>query len=739
MNNNICNLHQSLSKRNRNVRQIPFKEICHDICFQLSIFKCSNCRLTLLVLLFLFFCVNGHGQQSFPVYNNLPLPKPESLSHFDISDFKVDSSRLRLFPDGFLYGERQVLEKLFYFLQYETEGIQLWDNTVIKAIEILSKWDFNEVNFDRYVYRVSQLQDLSLVYMLTGHKELGEFIRGHILQIMELPYEFWVHAELRGFNPSYPKGGLETAALCNTITVVLSAASDLFSATEMIRIKTILKEKGLTPCVNWLSDNKSSVNNWLAVISSATYHTAKYLCEKESEENAVRRLIDYVNGSFEIDGSYGEGFSYFDYPVKSMFLALLAMGPEERSKNMVPSGLKNSASWKAYPLLLSTNGNKRLSLHFGDNVYSSSMDSNLGVIFAYVYRNPVALWLMDWYEASYDLKDMLFVFSEDSSSLPEMKSPEQMGLPLIKSFKGGDSYIRSSWEHDGIVLGMWSSTGALTKYTHQRPELGSISMGAYGEYLIVSSGSASYRSDLHYQWDLATKAANTIVIDDKNQLFPNVASSSWNKTDVSDFWSIGSPRAEVLQCESGEISDLLVCEMAMAYHVPLNSLRRSVLFVKDPGYFVIIDRIEAETDVHKYSWRIHLNNRDNNGKIKRESVNHWLFSRPFANLDIYLFSDKKIDVKEEKGYMHGPSRDYSPGGINEGILGSSIALTACNVQKTKSMMYYSVIFPTRKNVSAPKIHHKKNQLFIVDDIVTLDDGECIVSQNKKTEKYKLWE
>jgi Heparinase II/III-like protein. len=704
-------------------------------------------KFVILFFVLTLFYVSGNAQNlsgndhfaHFPVYQNMSIPKPEGLPDFTASDFKVDQSRLlRLFPDGFLYGDRQALEKLCSFLQNETDGISIWEKAATKTAEVLNIWDLDKRNFDRYVYRIPQLEDLALFYLFSGHKELGQFIRGHVLQITELPFDFWMHAELHGYNPDFPIGHLETSALCSAITVSLAAAKDLFSEAERTGIESALKEKGLIPCANWFITTSNVNNNFVAVIGSAAYHTAKYLRDKEREDLAMNRLVSYVESSIESDGSYGEGVGYFDYPIRQMFFAFLAMEPEERSTNMANTGLKYSASWKAYPLLLTTKNDRKLSLHYGDNGFYTTIDSNVAAILSGVYRDPTTLWLMKWFGRTFDLKGMLLLFSE-KSPLPEMKDPGQLGLPLVKSFKAGDSYIRSTWEKDGIVLSMWSGDGSLIKFSHQRPELGSICMGAYGEYLIVSAGSASYRSDLHYQWDFTTKAANTITIDDKNQLFTDRVLEAWNKTDVSDFWVTGTPKAEILQCKSGEIADLLVNEMALAYHVPMKYVRRSVLFVKDPGYFIVIDKIEAKEDAHKFSWRVYLNNRDEKGELERKSPNRWFFSRPFADLDIHLFSDQEIVIREEKGYMHGHDRDYSPGGPNEGTLGSSKGLVAHNVQKTKSMVYYSVLFPTKKGTTAFKVGYNNNVITVGGDKITLKDGECTISQKKKTEKYKLWE
>src|SRR5690606_22410516 len=99
---------------------------------------------------------------------------------------------------------------------------------------VLNQWDFNRKGFggNRYVYRVQQLERLSLIYLFTGQRELGQFIRGHLLQIAALPMDFWLHAELRGHDSKHPMGDIETSTLCSITSMTLSAATDLFSSAE---------------------------------------------------------------------------------------------------------------------------------------------------------------------------------------------------------------------------------------------------------------------------------------------------------------------------------------------------------------------------------------------------------------------------------------------------------------------------------------------------------------------------
>jgi hypothetical protein len=680
--------------------------------------------------------VNTAQTADFPVYKDLSLPRPGCLPQFGIRDFKVNPERLNLYPDGFLGGDKQTLQKLCDYLVNDPDGRSVWNSQAKSAAATLNRWDLNTANFDRYVYRIPQLQALSQMYLLTGHAELGQFIRGHILQIAGLPFEFWVHAELRGYNPAKPVGGLETASLCTTLGFALSATAGLFSPEEKAMINAVLNEKGLTSCLNWLSANQQRVNNWVAVLATGAYISARYLNNQQAAATAIDRINGYVNGSIEADGSYGEGLGYFSYPVQTLLPAVLAMTQAEKATFLSTSGsLQHSASWRVYPNLFPSKSTGFNTLHFADNSYGASFNSNVTTMLACIYKDPVALWLKNNYRTTYSLNEMLLVFST-ASDMPAPQSPKEANLPLIKSFTAGDSYIRSTWDNDGIVLGMWSGNGSLVKYGHQRPEMGSICMGAYGEYLIVSAGSASYRSPLHYEWDLAYRSMNSISIDDKNQLFKAI--SGTNGVDVSAYWSPGTPVAEILQCRSGQIADLLVNEMALSYHVPMTHVRRSVLFVRDPGYFVMVDRIESNGSAHKYSWRIHLNNKDDAGSIEEKGAGHWLFKRPSASLDVYLYSDQAMSTGIGQGYFHGPGRDYDPGGKYEGKPGSSIEIEAHNQQNCQSLVYCSIIYPSKKGASAPAINGTATGITVGDDVITFSGGECTITKGGKTEKYELW-
>jgi hypothetical protein len=695
------------------------------------------------------FCVAQTQTTAIKLYNGQRIARPIDLPMVKVSEFEVHLKQLQLYPTGMIYGDTQTLTKLGNYLKNNPEGKQLWQKQTEITTEVLNKWDFlrnKSFSSNRYIYSLGELEDLSMVYLFTGHPILGQFIKAHLLQVASLPLDFWVHAELRGLNPQQPSGMLETAVACTGVAAALSVSESILTKNEKELIDTALLQKGLIPTLNWLKTPQ--VSNFTAVIGSGALVAAHYLNNNEGKEKAKKAIARFVNESIEKDGSYGEGLSYFNFPIGSLLSGILCLSKQERQAVFSESELKKSSEWIVYSYFFNASLENKSTpkvIHFGDNPYSdehsyfTTPNTATNIITANLYQDSLAYWILKKLNRKQTLKEMLLTFSSPSEFLPPPKSPETSQLPLLKVFDSGDCYIRSSWKDNGIVLGLRSGDGSRIKFSHQRPELNSICMGAYGEYFIVSPGSASYRSPIHTLYDISTKAANTIAIDDMNQLFPGKGTNPWNKKlDNSNFWMEGKPKSKVIFSKIGKIADVLVNEAAEAYFPKMKNATRTIIFVKDPGYFVMMDKLEtSENTSHKFSWRIHLNNRDDKGLLKKINENQWHLDRPLADLDIHVFSDKKVNSTIGKGYMHGEDRDYSPGGKYEGKEGSSTELEIFNAEKTNSLTYYTILYPTQNNMIAPKVRYKKNTISIGNDKVVFGGNVYIIMTKGKVEKIEL--
>jgi len=329
-----------------------------------------------------------------------------------------------------------------------------------------------------------------------------------------------------------------------------------------------------------------------------------------------------------------------------------------------------------------------------------------------LYSDSLLPWLYDKFNLNYSLLDKLLLLSVNAK-LPTAKSPKKLALPTSRIFDNGDCFIRSSWDDNAIVFGMRSGDGSKIKYGHQRPELQSIALAAYGEQMIVCTGSASYRSPIHYGYDKTTRAANTITIDGKNQLFPGKG-VSFIEFDNTAFWEQGEPKSSVTKFTQDNNGTLLRCDAPAAYHISMKEASRTVKYVAEEGFFIVVDRMKsADGSGHTFNYRLHLNNGDEKAIVKSTADNNWVLNRPMADLHIALWANKPIKYAENKGYMHvGTKRDYSPGGPSEGKLGSAIEMDWSNSQPTDEIEFISVLFPQKKNQKTPVFSLDKDTVIV---------------------------
>ena len=100
--------------------------------------------------------------------------------------------------------------------------------------------------------------------------------------------------------------------------------------------------------------------------------------------------------------------------------------------------------------------------------------------------------------------------------------------------------------------------------------------------------------------------------------------------------------------------------------------------------------------LHIYTARWQLNNRDRKLRLSGVGTNELLAERPKADLAVVSFSDVPLKTEIVDGYMHGPARDYSPGGLNEGWPGSAKVLAVSNAAPVNKFTLFTVLQPLKK-------------------------------------------
>ena len=661
-------------------------------------------------------------------YKELRTPKPADHRTYSVDEFQIDHARVAARPRGLIYGTREGLLELARFYDSTEKGKKFWAVGQRFAARVLNDWYFKPIGLNHYIYRCLQLESLGYIYTLTGHKTLGRFLHDHIMQIVRLPEDFWLHRELRNYKPERPLGMIETGQLAGKLSCVMSGAEDLFTPAELAEVKQALRLKGLIPLMNYLEDTRS-VHNFLAIVAIGTYITGKYLEEPQACEAGKKALLRYINHSVEQDGSYGEGSGYFSYPMNAILPVLAAMAPEERKQFFEQSGLRHSPEWLAYPYLYGSEENSRdLRVVYGDNSYQERPPQYLLAMLSDIRHDQLAAWMGSYFTGfgefwqCSDWRWALIHLAEATKT--QEKSPAALNLPLLRGFENGENFIRSSWKPDSTVLSLYTAGPTRVKYAHHRPERNSINLGAHGEYLIVSPHSASYRSPIYYNYDRSTLSANTIRIDDKDQLFPK-RYGDWGLK-LPPYAVYGHPKGRLARLESGPEFDVLAGDARLCYQEKPETALRTILYRRRHNYFVIVDRMSVRQGAHTYTALWHFNNRDGKLSGDDETGDTILLKRPRADLAVSTFADCGLTRTWSDGYMHGIQRDYSPGGKNEGKPGSARVLNVSNAEKAPAVTFFTILQPLRKGVLPRPVTLKGNQLIVGADTFRLENGimEC---------------
>lgn len=681
-------------------------------------------RRTLSILAALTILISSYAQEKpqFPIYSDFSLPSPGKSTHLSRSELEPTEAFLDQYPDGIPVASNEQLHQLCKYLKDNPDGRKEWNSWANLTARTVSTWSIKSMGgfgASRYIYATSNLRQLSWVYIFTGNQLVGEFIRANLAKMVSLPITFWLHSELRGYDEEHPRGGLETAALNITLAYAIPAVKKDMSEDEYNSIMEAWRERAHIPSLNWLESLRA--NNWTAQIGCGALYSSQYLGDVMGRMKALNALKYYAEATIETDGSYAEGYGYFSYPVEQLFTSALVMTPREIKSVYGSSNLKGSMAWRIYGHLFNveedgTLGPMRIS--FGDNPYGNREmygADKTSLFMTLVYRDGVAKWIRSIYGSRNCTDGVLLQSKIPDVNIPVL-SPVGAGLPLVKSFENGDNFIRSNWNDEGIVLAMKTGDGgSRVDYSHNRPELNNIAMGAFGEYLIVTPGAASYRSKVHIEYDVCTRSANTITIDGMNQKSPMWPSFKEGRWDNRSVVVRDTSRADLIRSEAlPDGGAILVSDAKGIYHIPMEKATRSVRFVPvdDGGFFIVRDKMAtADGSVHHFDYRYHIFNRDEKTIITGNAAKMLKIEREKAHLYIAVASPQELKFKKENGYMHHPEgRDYEEFGPKQGKPGSAIGLDWST--DAAALDVTAVIYPLRPDARAPKIKVNADEVIV---------------------------
>ncbi|TVR52744.1 MAG: hypothetical protein EA426_18625 [Spirochaetaceae bacterium] len=380
----------------------------------------------------------------------------------------------------------------------------------------------------------------------------------------------------------------------------------------------------------------------------------------------VRALGSWMK-TIDSDGSYGEGFHYWAYPINCLFFALEAL---RNVREIVPpetACLRRSLEWTVYnqvgmyehpefprPVAVSVNTY--------DCPYVFGLEAPEVLLYQRFFRDPLASWYIenfllpnpprpDALHTAFHVSHAALFALDDRDVAP--RSPAEQRLPPSRVFHDtGFVYLRDGW--DGIASAAGDTVFALASggggraNSHQHFDKNSFSLFSRGEYWIVDPGHSCYRGASHSEYDPRTRAHNTLSIDGEDQALGFVEKGMMpdeRKSVISHH-----NRAEVVCARHYALFDYIESDGRRCYEPWLAAFSRRVWFIRN-DYFVIWDRIDLGAHAGRPRTGFNLNNRDGRLSIE-EHTTGLRASRPNSDLAVEFAFPANVARECSNGRLH---------------------------------------------------------------------------------------
>lgn len=554
--------------------------------------------------------------------------------------------------------------------------------------------------FTVWYYVRNRLMDLALCVLLDEKEVHIKALNGILLELCDGDMDFWQ-------GPQYPNrprtimyhdeellaGELETAQLAMGIAIAYDWGYGHLSEECRSAVRRALKEKAVFLLYN---SARFQAENWvmnhLCVISSGLALACLVMAREEkldAQLEAAKKGMELWMKKTEDDGSYGESYHYWAYPVNCLFFGLYAV------KHV--TGDEIHGTWRLRPALIWALNNQvgkyridgidkpvAVSVNQYDCPYVFQMEAPEALLFSRIFKMPLAQWYIDTFLLD-DLgrPDCLhhvwhtcgsILLALDDETL-EPCTPKDMGLSRSSYFSDtGFVYMRDSWENCGglggdTVLALQTGGGGRSS-SHEHYDKNSISLYSHGEYFLVDPGHSCYRGEIHRGYDTRTSAHNTLNVGGQNQSL--------------EFLEEGMLHNEARRCRSfqnqayvtgrnfADHISYIASDAHRCYEPALKAFVRKIWYVR-PDYFVIWDHIDTSGTEGALDNGFNLNQSDGRTCI-RELENRLIAERPNGNLSVEYLYPPLSGFGKSDAMLH-TAYHILPGQKVEGRLGSAVRFT----------------------------------------------------------------
>ncbi len=614
----------------------------------------------------------------YPDMREFKLTPPVEFHPLTLKDLmKIDVERIRRLENlRPLPADRETLVRIAEFYRDDPNGKDSWNKLISNyVLRYINSWTLPPNVVPAYQLRWLAMEPALDACFFTGNPLVGKFIHDYTMHAMTLDKWFWMGQMFRVWKKDAVKkryADLYTLPFARCLNAILIRCREQFSAEEIRLIESRYREYVLDSCFDDLTRRQKwdrEPNNWTAILSGALLLSAKYFDEPDKADFALALLKRYFRECFEEDGSYGEGAGYAGYAMSVLSSIYPYLSPEEKTELFRESPIRHTAKWLLYHDM--RNPGKFYRVSFGDDNYFSLPPASTMYILSLAFDDSIAAylgsrspWRNPWW--NWNVNSLLAGKRKD----PRIADPEKCNLPLTARFDNGQIFIRGGWKKMDPVFCCYTAVKTRVN-SHKRPESGNFVYAAGGIPLVMSSGNTNlYRRPIH-QLSIRTTAANTVTVDDSDQLPAQKQTTS------------------CLEFRETPEMVLVRLDLCGAYSQPLKMLVRTFAWLKQEQVLVILDQAEAGREQFKFRARLHLNNIFHNAVLEQKDEKHFFYRHPKASLWIQTSGNAEIS----KGYVVSErvSQWDEVRQQKEAEKGNAHVIAYGSAGKVSSALFYAVI------------------------------------------------
>jgi hypothetical protein len=433
------------------------------------------------------------------------------------------------------------------------------------------------------------------VTCLSGQDDsAGPFIKALLLKLAAWPR--WNHPwmEARGFHTYYPLGEFADA-----FAIAYDTAFDLMSDEERRTTREGLLRNYVKPAfATYVEQNQVTANssNWISHIAGgglvsllAMAHDSPDLADLEPWLSGfLLKMHKYISTVFGADGSYGEGFRYYNFAMQSLARTLPAL------ERLFHIDLAGPVIGSHRETLWASIVPRNISFGFGDT--ESYLKQEAQAWWIGTENGPMNswAWLLDktkdpglaWLYRGLKEFDTLQEVLHDVSGV-SVRDPSSLGA--VRFFPDvGTAVFRSGWREEDFVFVLRSGPF----FNHQHLDQGSFYLADRGEIFLEEryDGEHHYYDDPVYRSHAIQPISHNTILIDRNPQSQRVG-------DPKGFAAGLSAQARLESYLDAEGLAFVSGDIGAVYRGKVRSLRRNVLYLKPRAVLIVDEALPAERDV----------------------------------------------------------------------------------------------------------------------------------------------